>query len=157
MTPVAAVFLFGVIMQIAAAQDRPASASPAQNGTVTWQRLVRLHDGREFVSDGRLALDAALAKPSVLPSTVLPEATAKIIEGYLAAQLPDEFALSELSHPGAEQYIAPSGVVLDPIYVDYLRRTSSGSRLRLRMKGDTEPIVILLDAKAVGLLMPMKR
>ncbi|MDP9291779.1 MAG: hypothetical protein M3O82_05390 [Verrucomicrobiota bacterium] len=119
---------------------------------------MRLHDGRTFVSDGALALDAELAKPAVLPSHILAEATAKVIEGYLTAEVPDEFASAQLTYdrdPG--KYVAPSGVVLNAIYVDYLRRTLPNSRLHFRMKSDLEPIVILLDGKAVGLLMPMKR
>lgn len=139
------------------AEDATASTALKQSGTVNWQKQVRLHDGRTFVSDGRFALDAALAKPAAPPSTVLPEATAKIIEGYLTAELPDEFGLSQLTDRSGHKYTAPSGVVLNPIYVDYLRRALPASRLRFRMKGDMEPVVIVLDGKAVGLLMPMKR
>jgi hypothetical protein len=32
----------------------------------------------------------------------------------------------------------------------------SESRLHFRMKSDSEPVVIVLDGKAVGLLMPVK-
>jgi hypothetical protein len=117
---------------------------------------LRLHDGRTFVSDGRFTLDAALAKPAVLPSHALPEQTGKLIEGYLTAELPDEFVFSQLTLNG-ENYIAPSGVLLNRIYVDYLRRTLPDAQFRFRMKSDSEPIVILFDGKAVGLVMPMKR
>jgi hypothetical protein len=117
---------------------------------------LRLHDGRTLVSDGRFILDAALAKPAVLPNHALPEQTAKLIEGYLTADLPEEFVFSQLTLSG-ENYISLSGVMLNRTYVDYLRRILPGSRLRFRMKSDAEPVVILLDGKAVGLLMPMKR
>jgi hypothetical protein len=116
---------------------------------------VHLHDGRTFISDGAVALDAALTKATSSESQVLPEASAKIIEGYLTAELPDEFASYQLSRRG-ETYVAPSGVALNPIYIDYLRRTLPESRLRFRMKSDLEPVVVLLDGKAVGLLMPIK-
>lgn len=148
--------MIGVIAHGAVAQDRSPSPTPTQGAPLTWQRLVRLHDGRTFVSDRRLVLDAALAKPAVLPSHVLPEQTAKVIEGYLTAELPNEFASSQLTRSG-ENYTAPSGVLLNRVYVDYLRRTLPATRLRFRMKGDLDPVVILLDGKAVGLLMPMKR
>jgi hypothetical protein len=150
--------LIGLTAHAAVAQDRSASAAPTEGATVTWKRVVRLRGGRTFVSDGSFALEAALAKSAVLPSDVLPEATAKLVETYLAAELPDEFSLSQLTiSPGVKKYVAPSGVVLNPIYVDYLRRTLPGSRFRFRMKSDLEPVVIVLDGKAVGLLMPMKR
>jgi hypothetical protein len=117
---------------------------------------VRLYDGRIFVSDGRLALDAAVAKPADLPRQALPGPIAKVIERYLAAELPDEFELSQLTRR-ADLYAAPTGVILNPIYVDYLRRTLPGAPLRFRMKSDSEPVVIVLEGKAVGLLMPMKQ
>ena len=116
---------------------------------------MHLHDGRTFISDGAVALDAALTKATSSETQVLPEASAKIIEGYLTAELPDEFASYQLTRRG-ETYVAPSGVRLNPIYIDYLRRTLPESRLRFRMKSDLEPVVVLLDGKAVGLLMPIK-
>jgi hypothetical protein len=129
---------------------------PAQNTPFQWKRIVRLHDGRTLISDGPFSLDAALAKPALPPGHVLPEATTKVVEGYLTAPLPHEFAFSELRHDGGK-YVSPNGVILNPIYVDYLAGILPASRLRFRMKSDLDPIVILLDGKAVGLLMPMKR
>jgi hypothetical protein len=152
------VCIFGVSAHSLLAQDRSPGGASTDAATPNWQRLVRLQDGRTFVSDGAFSLDAALAKPAVLPTHILTEATAKVVEGYLTAALPDEFALSQLApRRDLQKYVAPSGVMLNPIYVDYLRRTLPGSTLRFRMKGDLEPIVIVLDSKAVGLLMPMKR
>jgi hypothetical protein len=117
-----------------------------------------MSDGRTFVSDGGLALDAAIAKPAALPAVVLGPASAKVLEGYMAAPLKNEFTLADLG-PAAtgRTYTAPSGVVLNSTYVDYLRRTFPAGRVRLRMKSDLEPIVIVADGAAVGLLMPVKR
>jgi hypothetical protein len=120
---------------------------------LVWTRIVHLRDGRTFVSDGAIALDVEVAKPNVSPSHVLAEASAKVIEDYLTAELPDDFALSQLIRRG-DVYAAPSGVTLNPIYIDYLRRALPESRLR--MKGSSEPVVIELNGKAVGLLMPMR-
>ena len=145
----------GLISDRVMGQDSSPSPTPAQNRPLTWKRVVHLHDGRTFISDGAVALDVALTKASVAGSQVLPEASAKIIEEYLTAKLPDEFASYQLTRRG-ETYVAPTGVTLNPIYVDYLRRTLPESRLRFRMKSDLESVVVLLDGKAVGLLMPMK-
>jgi hypothetical protein len=140
------------------AQSSSASPVPAQSPGTKWDKLLRLNDGRTFVSDKRFLLDAALAKPDVQPTQVLPESTAKIIEGYLTATLPDEFGFSQLARDGSSgNYKAPSGVALNAIYVDYLRRTLPVSSLRFRMKSDLETVVIVVDGKAVGLLMPIRR
>src|SRR6476646_1344274 len=79
------------------AQDRPGSPVPGQTSAWTWDRVVHLHDGRTFVSDGRFLLDVALAKPAVTPSKVLGEATAKIVDGYLTAPLTDDFSVLQLA------------------------------------------------------------
>jgi hypothetical protein len=142
-----------VVSNSVRAQD---SSPPAgTNRPPAWKRVVHLHDGRTFVSDGAIALDLDLVKPAERPKRGLPEATATIIEGYLNAQLLNECALSQLTRRG-ETYAAPNAVTLNPSYIEYLRRTLPESRVRLRMKGPTEPVVVLLDAKAVGLLMPMR-
>ncbi len=139
----------------AVAQANLASQSSPQNAPFTWKRVVHLHDGRTFISDGAIALDVESVKPADRPKPGLPEASSNIIEGYLNAQLPDECALSKLTRRG-EAYAAPNGVTLNPTYIEYLRRTLPESRVRLRMKGLTEPVVILLDGKPIGLLMPMR-
>jgi hypothetical protein len=125
---------------------------------IAWTRKFQLTDGRTFVTDGAITLDASLVNPREFASAELITVSMKVIESYFAADLPDEFTLAELG-PGATKgtYRAPSGVTLAARYVEYLRETLPASSLRLRMKGDLEPVVILSDGKAVGLLMPMKR
>ena len=130
----------------------------AQDDGVLWSRMLSLTDGRVFVTDGALTLDASVAKPASLPTVELSPATAPIVEGYLTAELPDEFASSELAAGERDgTYQAPSGVTLRADYVRYLRRLLSSTDLRFRMRGDNEPVVILADGSAIGLLMPVKR
>src|SRR5436190_11755000 len=52
-----------------------------------WRRVVHLDDGRTLVSDGPLALDLALTKPAALPTQTLPEASGKLVQKYLTAEL----------------------------------------------------------------------
>jgi hypothetical protein len=119
--------------------------------------MFQLADGRVFVSDGAITLDAALAKPSQLPSVQLGPEAGAIIAGYLNADLPDEVRLDDLERGNRPQtYQAPTGVLLSATYVDYLRTLFSSS-LRLRMKGAREPVVIVSEGKAVGVVMPMVR
>ena len=145
----------GVDQSSAVAQDKSEAAAPAPTSELKWKRIVRLTDGRTLISDGAIALDVEWAKPALAADQKLPEANAKIIESYLTADLPNDFALSQLTRRG-DQYAAPNNVTVNPIYVDYLRRMLPGSRVRLHTKGDADPIVIFLDGKAIGLLMPMK-
>ena len=137
-------------------QPLAATAAPGQDPAPHWDKLVRLNDDRRFVSDGRFLLDVTLAKLAKEPTQLLSGTTAKVVERYLIATLPDEFGLSQLARDHGN-YKAPSGVILNASYVDYLRQLLGASQLSFRMKTDLEPVVILLDGKAVGLLMPMRR
>ena len=131
---------------------RVAAAETAPN----WTKTIRMTDGRTFVSDGAITIDAALAKPSELPKTELPEATAKLIERYMALSSADEVNLAGLSAgERPNTYRAPSGLVLNAKYVSFLRQVVP--QAKLRMKGDLDPVVILSGGTAVGVVMPMKR
>jgi hypothetical protein len=156
-TLLAMAFLVALTGPASVSQDRDKGPSPGRGGTAPgWKRIVKLSDRRTFITDGALSLDVALAKPAALPSDVLGAAAAKLVERYLGAPLPDEFGLTQLRAGSGRTYLAPSGVVLNADYVDYLRPMLPVPRVRLRMKGDLEPVVILQDGKAVGLVMPMR-
>jgi len=142
----------------ASSQDqKPALVPSAPGGTApTWQRTLRLSDGRTFVTDGGLAMDAALARPAALPATVLPEGSARFIERHLAAPPPDECTLSQLSaRPDGRAYRTPTGVDLNQTYVDFFRRALPSAQVRLRTSGAHEPVVILVAGKPVGVFMPV--
>ena len=67
--------------QVLLAQTPPMKpAAPGTPGDPTWQGIVRMSDGRTFVTDGGLAIDAALAKPAKLPER---ELAARVLEQYL--------------------------------------------------------------------------
>ncbi len=140
-------------------QSADMSPSPGRGGAPPgWKRVVKLSDGRTFITDGALSLDAAVAKPRVLPGEALGASSAKVLEGFLSAALPQEVDLTGLRPASAGvNYVAPNGVLLNAGYIDYLRAALPRSRVRLRMKGDLEPVVILLDGNPVGLVMPMRR
>ena len=111
-------------------------------------------DGRTFVTDGRLVLDVQVGKPAVRPSASLSPDTAKALASYLAASYPSEFGLDDL-HEGktAQTFVGPGGMVLSTHYVLFLRRNLA--RIRLHAKGPDDPVIITLDNRPVGLLMPM--
>ena len=129
----------------------------AADGVPAWKKTLEMSDGRTFVTDGAMTIDAALAKPAELPKDVLPQASSKIMEKFMAAELPNEYAIGELERAESGKYRAPNGLILSALYVDFLRSVLADGTLRLRMKGDLEPVVVLSSGKAVGLVMAMKR
>src|SRR5690606_3003252 len=49
---------------------------PGTRGDPQWQGVLRHRDGRTFVTDGGLAIDAALARPATLPQKEYPSCAA---------------------------------------------------------------------------------
>jgi len=134
------------------------STAPGSTGDPVWQRTLHLSDGRTFVTEGGIAIDAAVAKPASLPQQTLPEASAKVVEKYLAATLKDEFALSDLkANSDGRTYAAPSGLLLNSTYVNFLRRVLPNRTLRFRMETELTPMVIMSEGKAVGVLMGVRK
>jgi len=127
---------------------------PGAAGEPTWQGVLRLSDGRTFVTDGGLALDAALAKPSALPER---QVAAKVLEDYLNAPHKEECSLSDLNPAASGKgYTTPSGIELNATYITFLRRHLP-SDASLRSTARNQPIVIVVDGKAVGVLMPVRQ
>ena len=146
-----------LLSPVAGVQQIPAPPMPPSPHVVappTWTRNVQMPDGRTFVTDGGLAIDAVVAKPEAMPAAALPVETGKIFEGHLKASPTDEIDLADLK-PGEHKntFVGPRGVGVSGNYVTYLRRTLPKSRLRFR--GDRDPVVIVVDNRPVGLLMPL--
>ena len=143
-----------LVVSAAGSQQRTTPTAPGTRGDPTWQRTIRLSDGRTFVTDGGLAIDAALARPPALPSQVIDKP--KAFEAYLDSPRKDEFGLRDLKPAGdSRTYTSPSGIVLNSTYINFLRRVVPAARLR--MAGDYDPIQIVADGKTVGVLMPVKK
>ena len=154
-TLAAAVVVITAQMLLAQAQKPMKPTAPGAAGDPAWQGIVRLSDGRTFVTDGGLAIDAALARPATLPDR---ELAAKVLESYLNASHKDEYGFSDLKALVAGRtYTTPSGIALNATYIDYLRRTLSAGSVRFRMTGGMQPVVIVANGKAVGVLMPVKQ
>ncbi len=141
----------------ASAQQQPPMkpTAPGTRAEPAWQGVVRASDGRSFITDGGLAIDVTLVKPAKLPDRELP---GKVLEQYFASPHKDEYRLNELrvANP-SKTYVSPSGVLLNATYVDYLRKVLPAASVLLRMNGDMQPIVVAVDGKAVGVLMPVRK
>jgi hypothetical protein len=159
MQPIAAVVTFAVtIMAVqlsAQTQERMKPAAPGTSGDPAWQGVVRLTDGRTFVTDGGLAIDAAVAKPAKLPDR---ELAARVLETYLNAAHKEECGFSDLTAAvTGRTYTTPSGIALSATYITYLRRTLPTRSVRFRMTAPMQPVVVAENGKAVAVLMPVKQ
>ena len=152
-TALATLAIIATVSPLLLAQERMTPAAPGTSGDPMWQGIVRLSDGRVFVTDGGLAIEAALAKPAKLPER---ELAAKVLEGYLTASHKDEFGVGDLTAAATGRtYTSPSGVALSATYINFLRRIMPAGSLRLRMTAPRQPVVIAASGKAVGVLMPV--
>ena len=77
---------------------------PGTPGDPAWQGTLSLTDGRTFVTDGGLAIDAALARPATVPARVV---AAKVLEGYLNAAHRDECGFNDLTACGYREEPTP--------------------------------------------------
>jgi hypothetical protein len=136
-------------------QERMKPTTPGTPGDPTWQGVVRLTDGRTFVTDGGLAIDAAIAKPAKLPAR---ELAPRALEGFLNAAHKEECSFSDLTAVATGRtYTTPSGVALNATYINYLRRTLPTRSVRFRMTAPMQPVVVAENGKAVAVLMPVKQ
>ena len=90
---------FLLVSTVVAAQQPPTPPMPPPPYVVAppvWTRSLQMPDGRTFVTDGGLAIDAVIAKPDAPPSTTLPVETGKVFEGHLKASHTDEIDLADL-------------------------------------------------------------
>jgi hypothetical protein len=127
--------------------------APGTSGDPAWQGTVRLSDGRIFVTDGGLAIEAALAKPAKLPDR---ELAGKILGDYLTAPYKDEVGIRDLTAAvTGRTYTSPSGIAMNANYINFLRRIVPAASLRLRMTAPRQPVVVVAGGKAVGVLMPV--
>lgn len=146
-----------VLLMVSVSAQKPTPMKPTAPGTAgdpAWQGIVRMSDGRTFITDGGLAVDAAIAKPSTLPAR---ELASKVLEGYLAATHKNDYGFADLA-PAAtgKTYTSPSGIALNATYVNYLRRIAPRGA-RFRMTEGTQPIVVAADGRPIAVLMPVKK
>jgi len=148
-TITALVAIAGSVM-VSAAQLRPSPEAPA------WNRVARLTDGRVFVTDGNILLETGFARPDTVPTETVATAW---LQSFLSAAQPNEARFQDLTLKTLSitpVYTSPTGSILNPKYVDYLRRVFGDSKLSFRYNGALDPIQIVWNSAVVGALMPMK-
>ena len=121
-----------------------------------WTRVLKMPDGRTFVTDGGISIDAAIAKPATLPSVVLPPESGKNIADRMSTPHDHEIAIGDLRRGGFKNSFAtPDGIELNGNYVAFLRQTTASSKMRLRTKGKRDAVVVVVDGQAVAIMMPL--
>jgi hypothetical protein len=144
-----------IVQAVSAQTQRPMKPTmPGTPGDPAWQGTLRMSDGRTFITDGGLAVDAALARPAALPTREVP---AKVLEDYLKASHKNEYGFADLTLAATgKTYTSPSGIALNATYINYLQRIAPrGSRFR--MTGGLQPIVVVADGSPIAVLMPVKQ
>jgi hypothetical protein len=137
------------------AQTPPKPSSPVKVAPPTWSRVLQMPDGRSFVSDGGLAIDAALVKPAALPSVVIPVESTKAIATRMMAPHQEEISPGQLVAGRRENsFVTPAGVHLNGNYVTLFRRVLP-ARARLRTRGVADAITVVVDGEMVAFLMPL--
>jgi hypothetical protein len=113
-------------------------------------------DGRTFVTDGGLMVDAAVAKPSVMPAVVLPVANGQILARNFSAPHEHEIGLGDLrAGTLANTYVTPHGIALNGNYVRFLRSVLSVAQTRLRTRTPTDAVTVFSGDQPVAILMPV--
>ena len=135
--------------------QRMTPTTPGTAGDPQWQALVRLSDGRTFLTDGGMAIDAVVAKLAKLPEKEYP---GKVIETYLTAPHQQEYGFADLKATASgKAYDTPIGIPLNATYINYLRRVLPVAATRFRLSSESQPVVIMVGGKAVGVLMPVRK
>jgi hypothetical protein len=131
-------------------------SSPAEIGRPVWTRAVKMPDGRTFVTDGGLMVDAVVAKPSVMPDVVLPVANGEILARNFSASFDKEVGLGDL-RPGSlkNTFVTPDGIALNGNYVRFLGSILSVGRTRLRTRGPSDPVTVFSGEQPVAIVMPV--
>ena len=131
-------------------------SSPAEVGPPVWTRAVKMPDGRTFVTDGGLMIDAVLAKPATMPEVVLPVANGEILARNFSTSFDREVGLGDL-RPGSlkNTFVTPNGIALNGNYVRFLGSVLSVARTRLRTRGPRDPVTVFSGEQPVAIVMPV--
>ncbi|HET9264456.1 MAG TPA: hypothetical protein VFO14_15500 [Vicinamibacterales bacterium] len=154
-TLAAAVAALLIVQPVSAqTETRMKPTAPGTPGDPVWQGTLRMSDGRTFITDGGLAVDAAFARPVALPAREVPS---KLLEDYLKASHKHEYGFADLTLAATgKTYTSPSGIALSATYINYLRRIAPrGSRFR--MTEGVHPIIVVADGSPIAVLMPVKQ
>jgi hypothetical protein len=149
-------FIVAMVCPLTGQPLKPPISMPAVVAPPTWWRAIPMADGRVFVTDGGLSIDVAIVKPAALPEK-FPAAAGANVARLLSTPYDKETAVGDL-RPGTRPntFMAADGVVLNGNYITLLRSVLRPGETRLRTKGKTDPVVVVVDGRPVGVMMPVQ-
>jgi hypothetical protein len=140
--------------QVLLAQTPMKPTAPGTPGDPIWQGKLQSSDGRTFVTDGGLAVDAAFAKPATIPERTFPS---QLLEGYFSTPYTNEYGFNDLTAAASgKTFTTPNGIALNATYINFLRRILPAGAVRLRVGGGLQPIVVHANGTPVAVLMAVR-
>lgn len=120
-----------------------------------WNAVARHSDGREFVTDGKIAIDVSFAELEELPTG---QGSTAWFEGALQeqgfAERRELFSITDIreSEDDPDVSTGPGGLVLDSYQIEYIRGKFFGRKVSFWQLRRMDPLVIVVDEKPVGAL-----
>lgn len=130
------------------------AAAPAPRvPPLDWKIRAAHPDGRLFVSDGSLLIDARWVPCPAVPQRTIPVET---LLNILQKPTTQAFHFADLRLNGATgHYVGPGEIVLGRSYIDYLTQAiPAHAQLVLRTSGRLEPMLLESSGWIIGALMP---
>jgi hypothetical protein len=155
-TLVASLLVASTLHPSAQQPPRMQPSSPADLGPPAWTRAVQMPDGRTFVTDGGMMVDAGVARPAEMPKTVVPVTNGEVLARNFTAPHQREIALGDL-RPGTlnNTFETPDGIALNGNYVRFLGSVLSAGRTRLRTREPRDPVTVWAGDQPVAIVMPV--
>src|SRR5688572_30573638 len=75
---IAGAFIVAMVCPPTGQTSKPPISTPSVVAPPTWWRAIPMADGRVFVTDGGLSIDAAVVKPATLPERFPAQAGANV-------------------------------------------------------------------------------
>jgi hypothetical protein len=149
-------FIVATVCTLTGQTSRPPISNPSVVAPPIWWRAIPMDDGRLFVTDGGISIDAAVVKPATLPEKFPPAAGANVAR-LLSTPYDKETSLGDL-RPGTRPntLVTAEGIVLNGNYITLLRSVLKPAQARLRTKGKTDPVVVVVEGRAIGVMMPVQ-
>ena len=127
--------------------------------TPEWTSVAKHRDGRQFLTDGSIAIEVKIAEEDELPeSTSSASWFSDALYQHSIAERQTLFALTDIkaSKGNPEILIGPGQLQLEESHVSYLRKKIAAShRVTFWQHSRMQPLVIVVDGQGAGAIKPL--
>jgi hypothetical protein len=126
--------------------------------TPEWTSVAKLRDGRQFVTDGSIALEVAVAEVEEPPQETSRAWFSEALSQHSVAERQELFSLKDIkaSEGNPSIVVGPGNLQLEETYVTYLsNKLSSSHRVSFWQHSRMQPIVIVVDGVGAGAMKPL--